>query len=1280
MSAPGSQAPGVMQSQQHIGPHGSSFIKETLAFIQKTKRIPKSTGYNWLPFFLALREGCEHIFTQNENDRKDIFDSETDSDAGQNSDNDGGKKKNEKKKKKPRGRRPGQDRFETPFDKDKAPPKQSVKDGGSWDYVWYIPEWSHPNFNPSFSRTYTGQEVYLPSGDATFGTWPALRFEDQIKNPTEFALRFGVHPDELNGRSRTSPSTSKTRNPFDDLANQINMLTDEEKNQAIEASQYLWQAQNADPGDQLVHPDVMESILQKSGALGNEVLATQLEEALSIQNISVEQFIDQVNNGGSLVSQTHKTFFDTILRDQDWQRVLFDRFTTDELIQERIYLQSNDFTCDLEGPIHPLLDRYRWDDSSWKGAEPWGPRFLYNLNGNRHEWDVTTNDALWTAMQPALQLASRIIENKHPLMEAIANMETRQYVDPDRDPREEPRNTPHLVKYVLEKDIDPEKMPKPIARLKQTGFDWKQNTWDVLQKCLRFDIGSAFLMPGPEYGHPDLVNEHSDFIYASTTQNDPEQITITLSAEIIWPLLVNKYTKSEKITCSLILASTMVHELCHAIAIAQLAMTRDPDIIPRPRTPVIDFYLESISQVMYDTDWWLGEHCFQENGVAEHGFDMEQALWGGTLDSVMNNLGYSDTPRFLLALPLMANNRPWPILYEGVEKSLLGSTGPIEEQMMPLSLDMIARFFTKDFWETEFPTYGFQALRQFRPGTGDRVMKSSRPWVVMIEPRAWLRHFSTNEGRFIRCVTWGLRAGRYPLLAAYLESLILDVVRVQTFNIRWTDAIETWQDDLVAPLEVALIKFATLAKETRTLNNHKDADQVTREQHWLSYCQSSEGAANPLTFGEWDERVRQQWEECFRVGGTLMTQAAEVHRLMRLELSLLERLLFDFFNTELPLRGSLLDPEAGTDDTPIGLVHKRLLSFSCAAESCLNTISSINQLPQLAEIWHDWGIWRANFESNNNRYKYMLELLEDPDTITPNEDWWKATFKSVPSCFWKPLSDRLRVVAYRDYQNLDPRIRQTVDDVSEIIGRYKPNSVVPTPTQVNQLSGVLQNIAPNWDNQAKKVINKSTIFDFTMPQTKPPTGSGSGSGPANPFQAPPPGVQGVSQQPQQNSQGGNNITGSGIVLHVPGLDVTGLGGTPSRRTMANIPAPGAAATAASSFMQYGTAEANPIQAAMASISTTQNAKYPTPLPLKPNVTLFGTGQRFAEPTLPITGIPPFPNPYSNKTTLSQDVIAYAQNRQKQEMMEITSILFNGPNPYASQDPWREGNPGDSEDS
>lgn len=225
---------------------------------------------------------------------------------------------------------------------------------GAWDYVWYIPEWSHPDFDPNVITTYNSPPKPRTNRDPINRLRPALLAADLVRNPTEWAMRFGIHPEELGGRSRLSPTVAPSRDPFEDYATQINLLTAAEREEAIEASRS--EAMTTGKGPDYIAPSVIEGLLQKSGALTGRQLKDTLQKTVGRagpKSINLDEFVDGLNKTRPIVTNSHKNYLDRALHDQDYQRLLFRGMTSDELVNGNILTMSNDVISDLQGEIHP---------------------------------------------------------------------------------------------------------------------------------------------------------------------------------------------------------------------------------------------------------------------------------------------------------------------------------------------------------------------------------------------------------------------------------------------------------------------------------------------------------------------------------------------------------------------------------------------------------------------------------------------------------------------------------------------------------------------------------------------------------------------------------------------------------------------------------------------------------------------------------------------------------------------------------------------------------------
>lgn len=238
------------------------------------------------------------------------------------------------------------------IDMTKLVPKR-IDSTGSYDYVWYIPEWSHPDFNPNVTVSYNQPSRNNYANDPMSKMRPALRAQDLARDPTDWAKRWGIHPDELGGRSRLSPTLSKSRDPFVDYANQINMLSDEGRRVAIEASRDAARAVGG--GADYIAPEVLEELLTKDGKLSGKQLREELAKTLDRSQgtgANLDTFINTLNARGPLIFDSHKNFLSKAKADQDWQRLIFHDMTSDDLMIDNIITFSNDAVCDLENGIN----------------------------------------------------------------------------------------------------------------------------------------------------------------------------------------------------------------------------------------------------------------------------------------------------------------------------------------------------------------------------------------------------------------------------------------------------------------------------------------------------------------------------------------------------------------------------------------------------------------------------------------------------------------------------------------------------------------------------------------------------------------------------------------------------------------------------------------------------------------------------------------------------------------------------------------------------------------
>lgn len=163
---------------------------------------------------------------------------------------------------------------------------------GEWEFVEYHPEWTDPEFNPEYEIWHDTNEMRKRrKRDITQIMRPALLLQDQLKNPTIHALRWGMHPDGAAGRSFVTPTVA--------IGAKVNV-----------------------PGEGL-----------KSA---NDFLRATIVDNEHPQGMSLREYFSTNADARENLSEDEKTqawlkLYDVISNNQDYQRFLFDGYTTDDV-------------------------------------------------------------------------------------------------------------------------------------------------------------------------------------------------------------------------------------------------------------------------------------------------------------------------------------------------------------------------------------------------------------------------------------------------------------------------------------------------------------------------------------------------------------------------------------------------------------------------------------------------------------------------------------------------------------------------------------------------------------------------------------------------------------------------------------------------------------------------------------------------------------------------------------------------------------------------------------
>lgn len=176
------------------------------------------------------------------------------------------------------------------------------------------------------------------------------------------------------------------------------------------------------------------------------------------------------------------------------------------------------------------------------------------------------------ALQPTLQLVSKVLYSDHPITWAWADIYRLRPVRGAQEPEQS-----HKTRYITQEhlqngisqqeyfaiwlgDYDPLNWYPEIQDLDMAGFDSVKYTCEILKRTIQWEIHSKF--DGDDDGRAG-ASENMGFtqIIWQDGANLPFTIRISIAADYIWPLLVPDYSTAEKAACSFTLAATMLHEL-----------------------------------------------------------------------------------------------------------------------------------------------------------------------------------------------------------------------------------------------------------------------------------------------------------------------------------------------------------------------------------------------------------------------------------------------------------------------------------------------------------------------------------------------------------------------------------------------------------------------------------------------------------------------------------------------------------------------------------------------
>ena len=256
------------------------------------------------------------------------------------------------------------------------------------------------------------------------------------------------------------------------------------------------------------------------------------------------------------------------------------------------------------------------------------------------------NDTVWMALQPALQLVTRVLNLKHPYWLAISNLYNRRRIHPSRDPCPDDDQDKNLVNFTEGLTDKPDPDSAALLWLNTNNIDIYERVQSFLRERLRLCIRSC---------RDCKVYEDKGADHGTTTKMMDGTIRIKIAAEYLWPMLVPVYTAAEKASCTFGIANTILHELTvshqqlslnvyrrrsaktlltsynfqHAAEIALRMLTEDPVANQDKISQLRDFDVETLERLEeagaeYSTN--VPDPYWEDEPRAELGFAFENQV------------------------------------------------------------------------------------------------------------------------------------------------------------------------------------------------------------------------------------------------------------------------------------------------------------------------------------------------------------------------------------------------------------------------------------------------------------------------------------------------------------------------------------------------------------------------------------------------------------------------------------------------------------------------------
>ncbi|KAJ4394470.1 hypothetical protein N0V93_003688 [Gnomoniopsis smithogilvyi] len=525
--------------------------------------------------------------------------------------------------------------------------------------------------------------------------------------------------------------------------------------------------------------------------------------------------------------------------DESYQKATLHGYTTAELEDTGAYAPWSIIAPpNLQGALHSILRRQNWSQDALPiPNEYYGAR--YNLAGLQvpaqaaveGEYEAL-DDVIWEAIQPALLLASRVLDSDHPYWNAVLSLYHIKPVPTERDPRKPEQLGPIVGKYssVWLEQVPDHEMYSSALNLYRMGFQAKDATLAMLNQSVKFVIatGPAGFSGATSYRHPLGTR-------------------VFLEAQLIWPLLIPEYTESEKASHYFFLAGVILHELA---VISHLIMTVEPDLLVAagfPVSPEESLQLTALGDEMFGLECAISsEYYFQDQPYGEEGITAEAQYWGGSIDGLPHYGQGIETFPSIKSITCYPPAHPAPWLQNRPNVSFSGPSGyrnwlirvpvPCMQVGWAIPVDDMAKFLREEWWESALTKYHYHALHilPFAPEgrgviPGSRNLMSAKMDVGYVSNRNLGQCFQSRVlARFLDDGINHLMTHKQFAIARYLRSLASGKTEAKDIGDRIMYERRTW-----APkYQQMTVLLRAVANDLQFLSHDATALMVLPQERW----------------------------------------------------------------------------------------------------------------------------------------------------------------------------------------------------------------------------------------------------------------------------------------------------------------------------------------------------------------------------------------------------------------------------------------------------------------